>query len=115
MEQECLRILLRGTQPVIICPARGPFKRVPSTWKSPLQDGRLVIVHAFDEGESRTTVELAEARNRVVAALADRIFIADAASGSGTESFCREIVAWGNRSPRWIEKRRASSWQDRFT
>lgn len=95
MEQECLRILLRGSQPVIICPARGPFKRVPPTWRAPLRDGRLLIVHAFDEDEARTTAELAKARNRVVAALADRIFVAHAEPGSGTERFCREIVEWG--------------------
>jgi len=34
VEKECLRILLRGSQPVIICPARSiEGMRIPPTWK----------------------------------------------------------------------------------
>ena len=39
VEKECLRILLRGSQPIIICPARSLPKRVPAEWKKPLADG----------------------------------------------------------------------------
>src|SRR5713101_3288374 len=36
VEKECLSILLRGNQPVIICPARGVENmRAPSHWKQP--------------------------------------------------------------------------------
>jgi predicted Rossmann fold nucleotide-binding protein DprA/Smf involved in DNA uptake len=35
VEKECLRILLRGSQPVIICPARSLEKmRLPADWKN---------------------------------------------------------------------------------
>ena len=40
-------------------------------------------------------IETAHQRNRVVAALAERIFVAYAEPGSKTEFFCREVVAWG--------------------
>jgi len=34
VEKECLRILLRGAQPIIICPARSiEGMRIPSEWK----------------------------------------------------------------------------------
>jgi hypothetical protein len=37
VERECLRIFLRGSQPVVICPARGldPFQ-LPADWSSEL-------------------------------------------------------------------------------
>ena len=33
VEKECLQILLRGTQPIIVCPARVLPQRVPLDWK----------------------------------------------------------------------------------
>src|SRR2546427_6671391 len=41
MEKECLSLLLRGTQPVIICPARSIERmRLPAEWQMPLAEGR---------------------------------------------------------------------------
>jgi hypothetical protein len=40
MEKECLKLLLRGNQPVIICPARSIWSRLPGEWKLPLDQGR---------------------------------------------------------------------------
>lgn len=95
MEHECLTILLRGTQPVIICPARGIHKRIPADWKKPLHEGRLLVLSPFTEKQQRMTAETAAERNRFVAALADAIFVAHAAPQSQTEQFCREVLAWG--------------------
>jgi hypothetical protein len=37
MEKECLELLLRGMQSVVICPARGIERmRLPSAWRTPL-------------------------------------------------------------------------------
>lgn len=47
VEKECLRILLRGSQPIIICPARALPQRVPPDWKQPLAAGRLLVLSAF--------------------------------------------------------------------
>ena len=75
VEKECLRILLRGHQPIIICPARSLPKRVPAEWREPLANGRLLILSCFSPEESRPTSELATRRNELVAALADEVFI----------------------------------------
>ena len=41
MEKECLRLLLRGSQPVVVCPARGiDNMRVPRDWRTALDDNR---------------------------------------------------------------------------
>ena len=96
MERECLELLLRGTQPVIICPARGIQKmRIPKLWKESLQSGRLLVLSPFAEDNRRVTAELAAQRNRFVAQLADEVFVAHAAAESKTEAFCRELLKNG--------------------
>ena len=92
MEKECLRLLLRGSQPVVICPARGiENMRVPRDWRPALDAGRLLIVSPFSNAYRRPTVKLAAERNRFVAAIAERVFIAHAAPGSKTEALANEL------------------------
>jgi len=96
MEKECLTLLLRGTQPVIVCPARGiEGMRVPGEWRGPLAQGRLLILSPFDDRHKRPTEELSQCRNAFVAALADEVFVAYAAPGGKTDQFCRRILRWG--------------------
>lgn len=90
VEQECLRILLRGSQPIIICPARALPKRIPQEWTKPLEDGRLLILSFFGENEGRITAELAKRRNQLVAALADDVFVAHATPGGRLETGLRQ-------------------------
>lgn len=90
VEKECLRILLRGEPPIIICPARGLPKRIPPDWKKPLADGRLLILSIFPNTESRITADLAARRNELVAALADQVFVAYATPGGRLETSLRK-------------------------
>ena len=94
MERECLQILLRSPHPVIVCPARGLPKRFSPDWRRALEEGRLLVLSPFAGAVRRADADSARRRNLVVAALASRIFVAYAAPGSATESFCREIIAW---------------------
>jgi predicted Rossmann fold nucleotide-binding protein DprA/Smf involved in DNA uptake len=96
MEKECLTLLLRGTQPVIICPARSIGRiRTPAEWKAPLAEGRLLLLSPFAEKLHRVTADLAQKRNEFVAALADAVFVAHAAPGGKTERYCRDVLDWG--------------------
>jgi predicted Rossmann fold nucleotide-binding protein DprA/Smf involved in DNA uptake len=96
MEKECLSLLLRSTQPVIICPARSIERmRLPAEWEMPLAEGRLLLLSPFGEKLRRVTASLAQRRNEFVAALADEVFVAHAAPGSKTEHFCSNVLAWG--------------------
>ncbi len=95
MERECLNILLRSPHAVVVCPARNLPRRIESDFKRPLDEGRLLLLSAFPDSIKRPTIETAHQRNRVVAALAERIFVAYAEPNSKTEFFCREVVAWG--------------------
>jgi predicted Rossmann fold nucleotide-binding protein DprA/Smf involved in DNA uptake len=91
VEKECLRILLRGLQPIIICPARSLPKRVPAEWQKPLADGRLLILSCFNEDEHRITAELAARRNEFVAALADQVWFAHITHGGQMEQLAKKF------------------------
>jgi len=93
MEKECLALLLRGAQPMVICPARSIAQmRLPADWQQPMADSRLLILSPFEAKHRRPTVELTEQRNRFVAALSAHIFIAYAAPKSKTEALCLELL-----------------------
>jgi predicted Rossmann fold nucleotide-binding protein DprA/Smf involved in DNA uptake len=96
MEWECLGILLRGKQPVIWVPARSI---VGMHLKPELQPafaaGRLLILSPFEPKNRRITAALADARNRLVGALVDRVFVAHAAPGSRTLALAMELRGCG--------------------
>ena len=96
MERECLRLLLRGKQSVVVCPARGiNSMRAPRDWRTALDEDRLLALSPFPASHRRPTAELAAQRNDLVADLAQRVFIAHAAPGSKTEAFARNLAATG--------------------
>jgi predicted Rossmann fold nucleotide-binding protein DprA/Smf involved in DNA uptake len=98
MERECLGILLRGHQPIIICPARSlDGMRLPKEYKKPLDQGRLLLLSPFPDKLRRATVQTSLYRNRFVAALADRIFVPYAAPSGKTEQLCSDFLARGKR------------------
>ena len=96
IEQECLRVLLRGSQPILLCPSRGiENMRLKPAWKDALSEERLLILSIFGSQHRRSTAALANRRNAFVAALADKICIAHAAEDSKTLEFAQMIVTWG--------------------
>ena len=97
MEKECLTLLLRGRQPIIICPARSieGMRRPPNAWRGPIDEGRLLLLSPYPANQNRATADRARARNLFVAALADEVFIPHASPGGKTEQFCRQVVTWG--------------------
>ena len=66
MERECLNLLLRGSQPVIVCTAR-VRQTLPTAWKAPIAEGRLHLVSPPGATAARTTAAMAERRNAFVA------------------------------------------------
>ena len=94
VEKECLCILLRGTSPVIICPARALPKRLPPEWHKLLSNGRMLILSIFPVGVARTTGDLAAKRNEFVAALADDVWFIHMTPGGQLERLSRRIVSW---------------------
>jgi predicted Rossmann fold nucleotide-binding protein DprA/Smf involved in DNA uptake len=97
MEKECLDLLLRGKQPVVICPARSiEGMRIPGGWKRPMAEGRLLVLSPFEGREKRrVTAELARERNRFVASLSHAILVPHAAPEGVTEQLCMELLKQG--------------------
>jgi predicted Rossmann fold nucleotide-binding protein DprA/Smf involved in DNA uptake len=95
MEKECFSLLLRGEQPIIWCLAkRLTPTRLPKEYANALSKGRLLMLSPFGEKIKRADEQTARIRNEFVAALADRVFVAHAASGGKTEKFCRKVIGW---------------------
>jgi len=94
VEKECLRVLLRGTQPIILCPARALPKRIPPEWQTALDAGRLLLLSAFPETETRITADLARRRNALVAALADEVCFAHITPGGQSERLTHHLTDW---------------------
>lgn len=93
LEKECLDLLLRGGQPLVICPARSIEQlNLPVEWRQAVEAGRLLILSPFVSRHRRPTVQLAERRNDLVAALAECVVVIYAAPGSKTERFCRALL-----------------------
>ena len=95
IEKECLDILLRGVQPIIICPARGlEGMRLPKTWQEGIAAGRILLLSPFDFSQRRFTGALSEQRNRLVAALADKIYFVHVTPGGKIAQLTEEVTRW---------------------
>ena len=96
MEKEFLTFILRGTAPIIICPARSITKmRLPPEWHPPLQSGRLLLLSPFRNTIHRPTHQTASKRNTLVADLAASLLIPHATPGGKVERLCEDVVAGG--------------------
>jgi predicted Rossmann fold nucleotide-binding protein DprA/Smf involved in DNA uptake len=96
IEKECLQILLRGGQPIIICPARSLERmRIPMEWRKGIETGRILLLSLFEPSQSRLTAALAAQRNKVVAAMADEVYFAHVAPGGKTARLGEQISGWG--------------------
>lgn len=97
MENECRKILLRGTCGVAICYARSLPKRIPGDLKKPIDEGRLLLVSAFEDGRDQITKQSSTRRNRLVAHLGDVLFVPYASPDGMVEGICREAIASGRQ------------------
>jgi predicted Rossmann fold nucleotide-binding protein DprA/Smf involved in DNA uptake len=95
VEKECLRILLRGKQPIIICIARALLKiRLPVDWRPALATGRLLLLSLFEKLPRRPTAESSDRRNELVAALSNEVFIIHAEPGGSIERISELADRW---------------------
>lgn len=98
IEKDCLPILLRGSDPIIIVQGRRlSTTRLPAEWRKAIDVGRLLLVSPFTDKQKRVTTQLAEERNRFVADLADEVLIAYAHPDGKTEKLAAELLKSGKR------------------
>ena len=102
VEKECLRILLRGKQPIIICLARSLGRlRLPAEWRQAMASGRLLLLSRFEKSH-RADKNTARRRNELVAALSDEVLIIHAEPGGRIEHITMLVDRWSipRRHPR---------------
>lgn len=93
VEKECLKILLRGMQPVIVCPARSlENMRIRPELKKPLEDGRLLFLSPFQQNENRISIQRSNIRNHFITSIADEILVTYAAPGGNLEKLFKSII-----------------------
>ena len=95
VEKECLQILLRGKQPIIISLARafGNY-RLPGEWREALETGRLFLLSPFEKRPRRSDTWSTRRRNELVAALADEVLIIHATPGGQIERISELVDRW---------------------
>jgi len=95
VEKHCLRILLRGTQPLIVGPARSIERfRIPADWRDPMRQGRLSLISPFAAEQNRITAARAAQRNEFLAALARAVLVVYADPGGLVEALARRVMIW---------------------
>jgi predicted Rossmann fold nucleotide-binding protein DprA/Smf involved in DNA uptake len=96
MERQCLELFLLRKVPLVVCLARSiGGLRLPAQWSEALADGRLLILSVTEPRQRRPTKALARDRNRVVAALSDRLLVPYASPGGQTDCLAGEAARWG--------------------
>lgn len=96
IEQDCLKILLRGSQPIIHCPARSIHNmRFSPEQEQAIGDDRLLLISPFNASYSRATAELAGKRNDMIGTIAHTVFIAYAAPNSKTLALAQSLIKIG--------------------
>jgi predicted Rossmann fold nucleotide-binding protein DprA/Smf involved in DNA uptake len=83
VEAECLSVLLRGTGPLIICPARSlDTMSVPARHQGRLDAGSLLYLSSERPACRRPTLQVAMRRNDLLVGLANRLITLSAPPGS---------------------------------
>jgi hypothetical protein len=71
IEKDVFDLLLGGSQPLVVCPARSiENMRIPNVWKEAIDNDRLLVLSPFKKKHKRVTASLSEQRNQMVALLA---------------------------------------------
>jgi hypothetical protein len=96
IEKECLKILLRGRQPIVICPARGiETLRLPKDWRAGIDNDRLLLLSPFPQNIRRPTAAFADLRNQIVTAMADEIAFFHITRGGKMDKLRSQAETWG--------------------
>ena len=91
IEKDVFDILIKGTQPLMLVLARGMKKRWPKEIKKAVEQERLLIVSPFDKTVTYITQETANKRNKIMADIADEVFLAYATKDGNLDELLKGI------------------------
>jgi len=93
VEQDMLEILLKGKGPLVICPARSlEAMRIAVKFRPRLEAGTLLFCSVAMPSAARIRADLAEERNRLVAALAAEHIFVHVEPGGRLEKLQQHVV-----------------------
>lgn len=96
VEQEVLRVLLRGPAPFLWFRARGlPMRRVEPATRSALQEGRLLMLSACPPIVTRPNRKTTWQRDLLMTAMADALLVGYASPGGQADRLVHQALAWG--------------------
>ena len=81
LEKDVFKILLRGTQPLILVLPRTLKKKWEPEISKALEEQRLLIISPFNKNEDRITRETAYVKNETIFKIADKVVIGHASPG----------------------------------
>lgn len=94
VERDCLDLLLRGQQPVLVVVARPLARfRPPTSWAAALRDGRLRLMSPFAPEERGSPLANARRRNEAVAERSAGLLVVHASPGGGVERLALSALA----------------------
>jgi predicted Rossmann fold nucleotide-binding protein DprA/Smf involved in DNA uptake len=94
IEKDCLDLLIKGTQPIIICPARSMENMlIKKIFRQSLDEGRLLFLSPFEKKIKRQTAQTSQLRNQFVTRLANVVFVAHAEANGKIEEMSDEILS----------------------
>lgn len=98
IERDCLKFLLRGTQPLLVVPAR-PLERYnpPKAWAAAIAQGRLRLHSPFAAEARGNPRGNAKRRNEALAELSSAVLICYASPGGSVESLARDLLKTGRK------------------
>jgi len=95
IEKDCLELLLKGTQPIVLCPARSIENMlIKKVFGQPLDEGRLLLLSPFEKKIKRQTGQTSQLRNQFVGMLANAVFVAYAQVDGKLAEISNEILSW---------------------
>jgi predicted Rossmann fold nucleotide-binding protein DprA/Smf involved in DNA uptake len=98
VEHDCLDLLLRGQQPVLVVLARPLARfRPPASWATAMRDGRLHLTSPFAPEERGSPLANAWRRNQALADRCAGLLIVHAHPGGGVERLALSVLAQGQK------------------
>ena len=95
IEKDVFRLLLAGSQPVILALARGVGKRLEPGLQAALDADRLLIVTRYAKSVTHACEQSCFQRNRLMLELAEEAVIGYASPGGSLQRLCRESPGIG--------------------
>lgn len=107
VEKKMLAVLMQGTSPIVICPARGlNGMRIPKAWIQKIEAGQLLVLSHFPSHIKRPHPESILKRNQLVTHLASELLVIHAEAGGKIEFLALDALSSGKQV--WVLDERST-------